>query len=32
MALKGHEMRYVRNKPENTGPDIESPEHKIYRV
>jgi hypothetical protein len=29
MALKGHEMRYARNKPENTGPDIESPKHMI---
>jgi hypothetical protein len=32
MTLKGHEMRSARNKPENTGPDIESPEYKIYRV
>lgn len=32
MTLKGHEMRYVRTKLENAGPDIESLKDKTYRV
>jgi hypothetical protein len=34
MTLKGHEMGniYAKNKFKNAGPEIESPQYKIYRV